>query len=36
MRNIDIFIEMNTLQKNLTEKMMIIDRQKGQLKEANL
>lgn len=32
LKNIDIFIEMNSLQKTLTEKMIIIDRQKNEFK----
>ena len=36
MKNIDVFIEMTTLQKSLNEKSIYIDRLKDQLKEMNL
>jgi len=36
MKNIDIFVEMSQLQKQLTEKNIIIERQKNQLREHQI
>jgi hypothetical protein len=36
MKNVDIFVELTTLQKTLLEKNIVIDRLKSQLKEQQL